>query len=61
MSNLADLYIEYQGRSWAIWVSPHDGGLRAIPQDENEFSEKDLANLGKYLQDEGFFNKEIDK
>ena len=49
------LYIKHQGRGWAVWVSPHDGGLRAIPEDEQEFNDEDLQNLARYLKDEGFF------
>ena len=48
------LYIKHQGRSWCVWT---DGcfGLKAIPEDEQEFNEKDMESLSKYLKEEGFF------
>jgi len=48
------IYIKHNGRGWAVWPSPHDGGFRAIPEDEEEFDDTDLMNLARYLHEEGF-------
>jgi len=49
------LYIKHNGRGWAVWVN--SGCLQAIPEDEEEYNEKDLEILAEYLRDEGFFEE----
>lgn len=48
------LYIKHNGRPWCVW---QDGRniLHAIPQDEEEYDEEDIAILMDYLFSEGFF------
>jgi hypothetical protein len=50
------LYIKHNGRSWCVWTTPHDGGLRAIPEDEKDFDDNDLEKLAFYLREEGFLD-----